>query len=178
MAADWLLCTYRLPREPSRLRLGVWRRLRRLGAVMLHDGLWILPADGKTREDFEWLADEILERGGSVLLWEARSLDAEQDAAVARRFRDEAAERYAELAEAAAQLARVARKRALPAATREQVLQRLRGLERGLRLERRRDYFRATGRQEAEAVVQRALQVVRTGSVPKKVVRRQRAVGD
>ena len=75
MALSWLLCCYRLPREPSRLRLAVWRRLRRLGAVMLHDGLWTLPAGAKTHEDFEWLAEEIEERGGCVLLWESLSLD-------------------------------------------------------------------------------------------------------
>jgi hypothetical protein len=42
---------------------------------MLHDGLWTLPADAKTREDFEWLAEEIEERGGRAMLWESRSLD-------------------------------------------------------------------------------------------------------
>jgi hypothetical protein len=62
--ATWILLSSRLPREPSRLRLSIWRRLKRIGAVLLHDSVWILPADAKTREAFEWLAEEIEEQGG------------------------------------------------------------------------------------------------------------------
>jgi NAD(P)-dependent dehydrogenase (short-subunit alcohol dehydrogenase family) len=65
-AAPWVLLSSRLPREPSRLRLAVWRRLRRLGAVLLNDAIWVLPADAKTREAFEWLAEEIGEQGGTA----------------------------------------------------------------------------------------------------------------
>jgi hypothetical protein len=63
----WVALSYRLPREPSRPRLAVWRRLKRLGAVVLHDSVWVLPADAKTREAFEWLAEEIEEQGGRQL---------------------------------------------------------------------------------------------------------------
>ncbi len=178
MALDWLLCSYRLPRKPSRLRLAVWRRLRRIGALILHDGLWALPADAKTREDFEWLAEEIEERGGTVLLWEARSLDSAQDAAVAEKFRAEAEERYAGLAQAAEQLSRVARRRSLQARSVEQAMQRLRALERAIRLDRRRDYFRAPGRTPAEAAIRAAIDVVRTRIDPEAGGRRQHAVGD
>lgn len=80
MATAWFLCSYRLPREPSRLRLAIWRRAKRLGALLLHDAVWVLPADARTREDFDWLAEEIEERGGSVMVWEAWSVPALQDA--------------------------------------------------------------------------------------------------
>jgi hypothetical protein len=178
MSGAWLLCSYKLPRQPSRLRLAVWRRLRRLGAVMLHDGLWTLPADAKTREDFDWVAEEIEERGGRAMLWESRSLDPAQDAAIAALFRAEADERYAGLGEAAAQLARVARRRTLPRASLEQAAQRLRTLDRSLRLERRRDYFRAPGRAAAEAGIQAAMEVVRSRGGTRKNSGRLRAVGD
>lgn len=177
MPTHWLLCSYRLPREPSRLRLAVWRRLRRLGAVMLHDGLWTLPADAKTREDFEWLAEEIEERGGSVLLWESRSLDLAQDAVVAEKFRAEADERYGNLAEAAEQLSRVGGRRSVTTRSVEQALQRLRVLERTLRLERRRDYFRSSGREAAEAAIGAAIDIVRARTEVEARRRRQHAVG-
>jgi len=35
--------TYRLPAEPSRHRVAVWRELRRLGAVALQQGTWAVP---------------------------------------------------------------------------------------------------------------------------------------
>lgn len=39
----WRLITYRLPAEPSRHRVAIWRELRRLGAVPLQQGTWAAP---------------------------------------------------------------------------------------------------------------------------------------
>ena len=178
MATDWLLCSYRLPREPSRLRLAVWRRLKRVGAVMVHDGQWVLPRDAKTLEDFEWLAEEIEERGGSVMLWEARSLPRRQDSTVVLKFRAEAEARYAAIAAAARTLARAAKRRGSAARALEKALQQLRGLERTLRLERRRDHFRAPGRREAEESVEAAVSEIRSHTRPQRPERRPHAVGN
>jgi hypothetical protein len=46
---SWRLITYRLPAEPSRHRVAVWRELRRLGAVSLQQGTWAVP-DGEPFE--------------------------------------------------------------------------------------------------------------------------------
>jgi hypothetical protein len=43
---SWRVITYRLPAEPSRHRVAVWRELRRLGAVPLQQGTWAVP-DGE-----------------------------------------------------------------------------------------------------------------------------------
>ena len=154
----WILLSSRLPREPSRLRLGVWRRLRRVGALLLHDSVWILPADAKTREAFEWLAEEIEEQGGTALTWEAQSLSAAQDQQVVQQFRAEADERYAGLGASAKAIRRAAGRRArLDASRLSPALRQLRGLERALRLERRRDYFRAPGRGQTEIAIQEAI---------------------
>jgi hypothetical protein len=177
MAITWLLCSYQLPREPSRLRLAVWRRLKRVGAVMLHDGLWVLPDDAKTREDFEWLAEEIEERGGSVLLWEAHSLPGSQDAAVMMKFRAEAEARYADIARMAGQLALTGKRRGVAVPAVEKATQQLRALERTLRLERRRDYFRAPGRREAEEIIRAAATELRSRAASRVPVRRLHAVG-
>jgi len=144
---------------------------------MVHDGLWVLPTDAKTREDFEWLAEEIEERGGSVMLWEARSLPVGQDSAVVMRFRAEGEERYTTIAQAAKKVART-RKRRPSAQSIEKAMQQLRGLERTLRLERRRDYFRAPGRQEAEEIVQAAASKIRSWAAPRMPGRRLHAVGN
>src|SRR6266498_1142747 len=115
----WVLLSSRLPREPSRLRLGIWRRLRRLGSLLLHDAVWVLPADAKTREAFEWLAEEIAEQGGTAFVWEASSLDEPQNRELVRRFRAEADARYAALAESARDLAGASRRARSRAAPRE-----------------------------------------------------------
>lgn len=69
---EWLLVLYRIPREPTTRRVAVWRKLKRLGALVLHDAAWVLPATEQTRERFRWLAAEITEAGGEALVWEAR----------------------------------------------------------------------------------------------------------
>lgn len=155
----WVLLSSRLPREPSRLRLGIWRRLRRLGALLLHDAVWVLPADAKTREAFEWLTEEISEQGGTAFVWEALSLDEPQNRELVRRFRSEADDRYAALAQSARNILKVAARSSRRGAgidTRT-ALRHLKGLERALRLERRRDYFRALGRGDAETAVATAI---------------------
>lgn len=69
---SWLLLVYKIPREPTALRASVWRKLKRLGAWLMHDAVWVLPATPWTREQFQWLVVEIMELGGEVQLWESR----------------------------------------------------------------------------------------------------------
>lgn len=69
---EWVLLSYRLPREPSTPRIGLWRKLKRLGAAQIADGLVALPADARTREQLEWLAEEVVEAGGTAGIWLAR----------------------------------------------------------------------------------------------------------
>src|SRR5688572_11261332 len=73
------MLSYRLPREPSGPRTTLWRRLRRLGAVQLSDGLVALPADARTREQLEWLADDVLDADGAAGVWLARPTTTAQE---------------------------------------------------------------------------------------------------
>ena len=67
----WLLLLYKVPPEPTANRVSVWRKLKRLGALLLHDAVWVLPPSPRTLEELQWLAAEIRERGGDALVWEA-----------------------------------------------------------------------------------------------------------
>jgi ChrB-like protein len=69
---EWVLLQHRLPREPSAPRIALWRSIRRLGALLLADGLVALPASPRTVEHFEWLAAGIEEQGGIASVWVAR----------------------------------------------------------------------------------------------------------
>jgi hypothetical protein len=82
----WLLLLYKVPPEPTANRVSVWRKLKRLGAILLHDAVWVLPPSPRTVEELRWLAAEIRERGGDAMLWEASlGLDGNDDALV-RQF--------------------------------------------------------------------------------------------
>ena len=92
--ATWLLLIYKMPREPSAPRVHAWRKLKQLGAVMLQDAVWVLPATAWTREQFQWLAAEIAEAPGDVLLWEAGVLPPTQETRLIAQFTDALEERY------------------------------------------------------------------------------------
>src|SRR5689334_19420572 len=105
----WVVLVYKIPREPAAGRVYVWRKLKRLGALLVHDAVWLLPETPWTREQFQWLAAEICELGGEALVWESRMVLAGQDEALAREFMAEVDSAYqailAELQRARADLA-------------------------------------------------------------------------
>jgi len=142
---QWVLLAYRLPREPSTPRIALWRALRRLGAVQLLDGLVALPADSRTREQLDWLADGIVEAGGEASVWVGVSGSAAQERALASRMQATVAADYATvIMQATAALS-------APAGSRRRTLARLR---RELGRVRRRDYFPAPEREQAAAAVE------------------------
>ena len=82
----WVVLVYKIPREPAAGRVYVWRKLKRLGALLLHDAVWLLPDTPWTREQFQWLAVEIRELGGETLVWESRMVLPGQDEALIQQF--------------------------------------------------------------------------------------------
>jgi hypothetical protein len=140
----WVLLSYRLPREPSTPRIGVWRKLERFGAARLGDGLVALPADARTREQFDWLAEEITEAGGVATVWLATPASAGQERAIAEPMRAARAAEY----EAVIDQTRAAA--AGGEAERARVVRRLRGEFRRIA---RRDFFPPAEREAARAAV-------------------------
>jgi hypothetical protein len=140
----WVLLAYRLPREPSNPRVAVWRKLERLGVARLGDGLVALPADARTREQLDWLAEEILEAGGVATVWLATPASAAQERAIAQAMRDARAAEYRAVTDQAQDAANGG------AAERTRAARRLRG---ELRRIARRDFFPPTEREAARAAV-------------------------
>ena len=95
----WVLLVYKIPREPTASRAQVWRKLKRLGALLLHDAVWVLPATPWTREQFQWLAVEIGELGGEAHLWESHLLLNGQAEALIQQFQARVNAGYQEILE-------------------------------------------------------------------------------
>lgn len=72
-AREWVLLSYRVPREPSTPRIAIWRRLRALGVAKVGDGLVALPNDVRTKEQLEWVATMVNEADGHAIVWVART---------------------------------------------------------------------------------------------------------
>src|SRR5262245_2453961 len=81
---EWVLLSYRIPREPSTPRSAVWRKLRSLGVAQLGDGLVALPADARTREHLEWVAGQVREASGTAGVWMARPATVTQERELAQ----------------------------------------------------------------------------------------------
>lgn len=99
----WLLLLYKIPPEPTSGRVFAWRKLKALGAILLHDSAWVVPATDRTREALRWLGVEIVERGGEVLVWEARQMPPGDDTAMVQQFQAQAEAGYTELMRALGQ---------------------------------------------------------------------------
>ena len=139
-----MLLAYRLPRDPSTPRSALWRKLRRLGAVQVLDGLAALPLDARNREQLEWLADEVVESGGEATIWVGELASAAQERELASRMARAVAAEYQALIDDAAAA------RAERAGKRRRSLGRLR---RELRRIRARDYFPPPERELAQQAV-------------------------
>ncbi|MGQ0826713.1 MAG: Chromate resistance protein ChrB [Actinomycetota bacterium] len=143
---EWVLLAYRLPREPSTPRITVWRKLRRLGAAQVVDGLVALPATVRTREQLGWVANEVLDAGGDASVWVGRLDSARFERELVARMAREVADDYRAVVAAAGDAA------AEVDAVRRRTLARLR---RELRRIAERDYFGASDGERARRALDR-----------------------
>jgi hypothetical protein len=144
----WVLMCYRLPREPSTPRITVWRKLKRLGVAQLADGLVALPADARTREQVEWIAEEVVQAGGEASIWLASPATAEQERRLTAELVTARAQEYSAVcAEVAAAAGTGARQRRRTAERLQAELRRI----------GRRDYFPPPEREAAHAAVNELL---------------------
>ena len=94
----WLLLIYKVPNEPSARRVYVWRKLKGMGAILLQDSAWVLPATSRTREKMQWLATEIRDmEGGVATLWEAHEVFTGQATDLVQQFTAQVDTAYNEL---------------------------------------------------------------------------------
>jgi hypothetical protein len=145
---EWVLLSYRVPREPSTPRIAVWRKLRRLGVAQLSDGLVALPSDARTREQLEWIADEVIEAGGSAGIWLARPATQAQERDLAAAMAAARAGEYRAVITQAVQALAAGETDGAATAGR---------LRAELRRVARRDYFPPPERDQAGAAVQSLL---------------------
>ena len=94
---DWLLLHYKLPNKPTALRVYIWRKMKRIGAILLHDSVWVLPDLPRTAEQIQWLTAEIQEMGGEAHSWRATALLGKNDDAIKQQFTEQVDAAYSEL---------------------------------------------------------------------------------
>jgi len=155
----WIVLVHHLPSRPVRLRVQVWRRLQKLGAVAVKSSVYVLPWSDKTREDFEWLQQEIESGGGEAALFRAHAVAGATDTEIVAAFQGDRNAAYARLAADVDALSRKveSRRRGALAAPSD-----IDALEKEVELMKTEldrigetDFFRAPGRAKASAALGR-----------------------
>jgi CRISPR/Cas system-associated endoribonuclease Cas2 len=93
---SWLLLTYKVPSEPAKKRVALWRRLKGLGAVYLQNGVCLLPKTDDHARRLKMLANDISEMDGESVILETVALDKSQEEKVVSRFKADRDEEYRE----------------------------------------------------------------------------------
>jgi hypothetical protein len=97
MTESWLLLTVSTAGAPDSLRVQVWRRLRSLGALYLHQSVCLLPDRPETARALARLLDRIRHDGGSGRLLHAALTGPGEEAGVIAEFQQGRAGEYQEL---------------------------------------------------------------------------------
>jgi hypothetical protein len=79
------------------LRVRIWRKLQKLGAVAIKNSVYVLPVTEKAHEDFQWLKQEIEAAGGEAAVFRAASVEGAADEEIIAAFRMTRDEEYAAL---------------------------------------------------------------------------------
>jgi hypothetical protein len=147
---EWLLLIHQIPPKPGYLRVKIWRRLQRLGAVALKNSVYVLPKNAEAMEDFQWVRREIEAGGAEASICEATFLEGISNPQVELLFR---AARDADYGEMARELTRALRTRGVDGEQRRRRVERLRKRFDEVTAI---DFFAAPGREAAEGLLVKA----------------------
>jgi hypothetical protein len=94
---EWILLIHQLPPQPTNLRVRIWRKLQRLGAVSIKNSVYVLPFNEKTHEDFQWLKQEIESSSGEATVFRAGAVEGATDVEIRAAFCKARDEEYAQI---------------------------------------------------------------------------------
>jgi hypothetical protein len=94
---EWILLIHQLPPQPTNLRVRIWRKLQRLGAVSIKNSVYVLPFNERTHEDFQWLKQEIESSSGEATVFRAGAVEGATDAEIRAALRQGRDEEYAQI---------------------------------------------------------------------------------
>ena len=152
--ATWLLLLHQIPNSPPYLRVKMWRRLQKIGAVPVKNAVYVLPRSEQTLEDFHWVAREILESGGDASVCEASFIEGITSREITALFHAARESDYAELLVDIKQIGEELRSASKEAgAWASGLIGRVSRLRQRLTEIRTIDFFAAAGGKQAEALL-------------------------
>jgi Protein ChrB, N-terminal len=150
---SWQVITYRLPADPSRHRVAIWRELRRLGAVPLQQGTWAVPQGDPYNAGLVQVIEQIDKAGGEpvvLMIADDEASNRKLEALFTAQRQAEWAEFVSDCGKYEAELAGEVAKGKLTLAELDEEEESLERLRRWYRAIRGRDVFGAPGAAAAE----------------------------
>lgn len=95
-SSSWLLLTYKVPAEPSKLRVAIWRHIRSLGAVYIQNSICVLPTSSEHQRQLRIVQSEIERAGGEAVILKTSALDPKQEERVVAHFKHDRDQDYEE----------------------------------------------------------------------------------
>jgi len=176
---QWWVLVYRVPSEPASKRVGLWRDLKRTGALYLQQCVCVLPDIGSNGEELERVIAKIPPLGGESIRFVVPHLDPTDEARIVQGFRDQRASEYAEIIEECEtkfqkeiEFEHFCRNYTFEEA--EEIEQDLQKIRRWYERVRERDWFDAERREEAEHWLERCQELLT--AFTEEVYRRQEGV--
>lgn len=96
--SGWILLLYELPKKLGTLRVSLWRKLKKTGAIQLKTSAYLLPNDPENYERFQWLGQQVRDAKGQATLIRLTEIEDLSEADVVSLFNKARAEEYDELA--------------------------------------------------------------------------------
>lgn len=159
----WQVITYRLPADPSRHRVAIWRELRRLGAVPLQQGTWAVPRGEPFDAGLAQVIEQIDKAGGQPVVLRVaddQGSNAKLEALFTAQREAEWAEFLSDCGKYDAELAGEIAKGKLTLAELDEEEESLDRLRRWYRAIRGRDLFGAPGAAAAEQGLKEAAEAL------------------
>lgn len=136
----WLLIVFSLAQKSASLRVAVWRKLQKFGAVPLGNSGYLLPNNPENREKLEWLGTTIRSQRGDASVVEVQNIDNRPLAVLREQFIAGRQREYRELLE---EIRKASRMVNVPSVRLAKLSQRLQGVI-------SRDFFVAPLRKQVE----------------------------
>jgi hypothetical protein len=155
---SWIILSYDVPDEPSRIRVRLWRQLKSMGALYPPSSFCILPDAEDVRSRLDKLSSTIKPLG-PITMFEARTLDNRSLGIVYSLFKEEFDREYRELEEECEEFLEEIRKNVVTknvTSTEVSELEELlEGLERWLEKIKKKDFVGSEERAKTEKLLAR-----------------------
>lgn len=84
----WILFIHQIAQDTPNLRVKVWRDLKKYGAVLFKNAVYVLPFTKEHEEIMQWLCKQIKDSGSDASLFITESLDKKQDEEIIKTFHE------------------------------------------------------------------------------------------